>query len=119
MVTEPHWRFASPRMPAASAQVLTRVITALDREHVRHCLLRSVDDGPGLRDVDLLVHPHDLGRFETTVGELGFVPLPSWGTGGHRPHVAFEAASGEWLNLDVVTSLRFGGRPRPLKTAVL
>ncbi|HYM81863.1 MAG TPA: hypothetical protein VEY91_10720 [Candidatus Limnocylindria bacterium] len=101
---------------------LEDIFAALDRDGVRHCLLRVPDEDGGtarVREVDVLVDPGDLQRFEDLVFGFGFAPLASWGRGGHRFHVAYDPANGEWLKLDVVTHLRFGGRTRPLSTPAL
>jgi thymidylate kinase len=109
----------------ASSTLLAETFRALERAGVRHCLLRPVG-GPeetgapaALREVDLLVDARDLERLAGATGELGFLPLASWGHGGHRFFVACDEPGGAWLKLDVVTRLRYGGRTRALVTKVL
>jgi hypothetical protein len=67
---------------------------------VRWCLLRSARE-PG-EDVDLLVHPADLGALRALLREGGFTELRAWGRWPHR----FFVVGG--LKFDVVTELAFG-----------
>lgn len=99
---------------------LADVLSALDDAGVWHCVLRLPGADPGPRhEVDLLVESRDLALFRRVVMGLGFVPLAAWGHGGHRFYAAYREDSGSWLKLDVLTTLRYGGRSRPLGSKVL
>jgi hypothetical protein len=75
----------------------------LNASAVRWCLLRGdpeIDSAGG--DVDLLVHPGDLGALRGVLGGSGFSELRAW---GRWPHHFFVAGP---LKLDVVIELAFG-----------
>lgn len=86
---------------------LLDVFAAWEARTVRWCFLRppcrpAAPDG----DLDLLVHPDDLGPARRAAQDLDFVIPPRNGTGTHL--VAFDRLSGRWLWLHCVTSLDFG-----------
>lgn len=105
---------STPTEPAASPAssagppALRAVFAALDADQVRWCLLRGADELDADHDeVDLLVHPADLGAFADAVARAGdFAPRPAWGRGPHRFFV--NAAPGAPIKLDVVTGFAFG-----------
>ena len=100
--------------------LLTRTLSRLDAAGLRYCQLRdAAADAAGQREIDLLVDPRDLERFGRAVSAIGFAKRRVWGRGGHRFYLAFDRHAGAWLKLDVVTSLRFGGRRRPLASKAL
>jgi thymidylate kinase len=69
-------------------------------------------------ELDLLVEPEALGRFEAVVARQGFVQLPSWGHAPHRFFLAYDVRSDVWWKLDVVDRLAFGpGRVLPTRLA--
>lgn len=78
-------------------------LAELNATAVRWCVLRGDPglDPPG-EDVDLLVHPADLGALRDVLCGSGFSELRAWGRWPHRFFV-----SGP-LKLDVVTELAFG-----------
>ncbi len=111
-------RAIAPALP----ELLSETLAALEAARFRYCLLRGpVVDTVRVcrREVDILVDARDLERFGRIVSEIGFVPLPSWGYGGHHFYVAYEEERGEWVKLDVVTSLGFGGRSGALSSEAL
>lgn len=106
----------------ARSKLWANALEALEDVGLRYCLLRGPAAGaPRARhqEVDLLVDARDLERFGSTVSGFGFVPLAAWGYGGHHFYVNYEEHSGEWLKLDVVTSLGYGGRSGPLVSRAL
>lgn len=91
--------------------LLLKVFSNLNDLQVEYCLLRGEDElsqSLSFKEIDILVNPEHLKKFEKEVLELGFVSVPSW---GHEPHhffVAFEKETGGWLKLDVVDNLCYG-----------
>jgi hypothetical protein len=77
---------------------------------VRWCLLRGEHAAGRLGgDVDLLVHPRDLGKARRLLtGEAGFAELGAWGRRPHRFFVAYVEPEAAWAKLDVVTAVHFG-----------
>lgn len=65
--------------------------------------------GETLSDVDLLVHPDHVDEAARLLRAAGFVERPAWGRGSHRFFYRYDAATGAWLKLDVVTEIAFGG----------
>jgi len=107
---------------SAWPELLAETLEALESAGLRYCVLRGPATGTARarrREVDLLVDARDVERFGHLVSEIGFVPLAAWGYGGHHFYVAYEGATGEWLKLDVVTSLGYGGRSGPLFSRAL
>jgi thymidylate kinase len=112
-------RPSDPEPTVTGNASLDVALAALERRGIRSCVLRPPGEGRGpafLRELDLLVDAGQIESFDREVRPLGFVPLPSWGHGGHRFWVTFDEPTGEWLKLDVVTTLRYGGRTRPLSS---
>jgi thymidylate kinase len=96
-----------------AARLLTASLEAVEKAGLRCCILRGFGEGAAPsrhREVDILVDAEGRGRFGRVVSSLGFVPLGVWGHGDHRFYVAYVEDAGEWLKLDTVTCLRYGGR---------
>ena len=66
----------------------------------------ELDGRPG--DVDFLVSPADIARFDGIARRLGFARLPSAGYGSHAFLVAYDEPTDRWLKLDTVTELAYG-----------
>ena len=99
---------------------LTAVLEALDAAGLAHCRLRGPSvDGAGQRELDLLVDPRHTRRLARVVADRGFVRRMAWGRGGRLVFVTFDGTAGEWLKLDAVTTLRYGGKGRPLASRAL
>ncbi len=93
--------------------LLARVLERMRHAGVRYCVLRGTLTGPaphGHRELDVLVDPRQLATWSREVRALGFMAMPVLGSGGHRFFTRYDTDGGEWLKLDVVTELRFGGR---------
>jgi thymidylate kinase len=96
--------------------LLANAFDALDGADVTWRLLRGEGDlaldGPsaGARagDVDLLVAGQHIERAHAALTNLGFARLPTWGRGGHRFYLAYDAASDVWARLDLDTQLTYG-----------
>ena len=102
--------------------LLEETLRALENAGVSHCLLRGPRAGgvPGSpREADILADARDLERLERAVTEMGFLRIASWGCGSHHFYGKVDDASGGLLKLDVVTSLRYGGRAGVLSSRAL
>jgi hypothetical protein len=102
----------SAAAPADVHPAIAAPLAALDDAGVRWCLLRGTGDLTRLSgDVDLLVHPDDLGVARRVLtGDGDFVELRAWGRRPHRFFVAHVAREAAWVKLDIVTALHFGPR---------
>lgn len=104
--------------PALAAAVFKQ----LDGAGLRYCVLRDfavpahVDAPAEMVEIDLLVDPADRGPLEQLLTRHGFEHVRAWGHTPHRFHVAYDAALGSWIKLDVVDRLRFGSPVRALAT---
>ena len=95
---------------------------ALDEGGVRWCLLRGADElARPVGDIDLLVDEQSLDHAARILYGLGFGSPNLPGRGSHRFFLSYDAATGHWIKLDVVTSLDFGrfGEVRTDAAAVL
>ena len=82
---------------------------ALDEAGIGWALLRGEAElGGRSGDVDCLVGPADVARFDEVARRLGFARLPSAGYGSHAFLVAYDQPTDLWLKLDTVTELAFG-----------
>ena len=96
-------------------QLLAKLFATLDDRGVEYLLLRGygeLESAQPIQEIDLLVHPRCLARFESVASRLDFRPWPAW---GHEPHLfflAFDPTDGCWIKLDVVTGLVYG---RPVR----
>lgn len=82
---------------------------ALDEAGVRWCLLRGADElAAPVGDIDILVEAIHLRRTARALHRLGFRRPGLPGRGSHRFFVRYDAATGHWVKLDVVTRLDFG-----------
>jgi hypothetical protein len=89
--------------------LIAAVFAALEGGGVRWALLRGEARlAAPPHDVDLLVHPGDVGLLGRAVRPLGFVPVPTWDKGSHRFFVARAPSLARWVILDVVTELSYG-----------
>ncbi len=94
------------------------IFKSLDSAGVEYCLLRGFDElfcNEGYLEIDLLVNKSQLPLFSSTVAEIGFVELPSWGHAPHKFFVVFDKNRGDWIKLDIVTELRYGKPIRRLR----
>ena len=98
----------------AGSTLLTRTFAALERAGVACCVLRDADRLDEFAaeggELDLLVESRQAGLLRRTLGELGFVALPSWGHAPHRFFLAYDPEGHVWLKLDVVTRIVYGGQ---------
>lgn len=95
--------------------LLIHIFEQLDQEQIAYCLLRGYEELETIDDrgdVDLLVSPSDLERFQALMARLHFVRLPSWGHAPHQFYVAYDEATDRWLKLDIVTTIMYG-KPIP------
>lgn len=102
-------------------RLLSRVFEDLTRAGIEYCLLRDADqldqfDRGG--EVDLLVRPDHLNRFQGLVARLGFVTLPNLGHAPHSFFLAYDQDSDTWLKLDVVTEIAYGRPVHALRTSL-
>jgi thymidylate kinase len=88
-----------------TADLEARVLDAWDRLRVRWALLRA-PAGDSAGDVDLLLHPDDLGRAREAAQREGLALLPGVHRGTHL--VAYDEAAGRWVWLHCVTELSYG-----------
>jgi thymidylate kinase len=88
------------------ADLETRTLEAWDRLRVRWALLRESAPGGAVAEVDILLHPDDLGRAREAAQREGLVLLPGLHRGTHL--VAYEEAEGRWVWLHCVTELSYG-----------
>jgi thymidylate kinase len=99
----------------AIEQMLLDVFNVLNEAKIPYCLLRGYDElveKTSKKEIDLLVDPQHLERFEGQVAELGFVSLPSWGYAPHYFFIGYDKINDTWLKLDVVTDTVYG---RPVR----
>ena len=90
-------------------QSLDPVLDLLEREDVDASLLRDPGEASGLvNEVDLLVAPGGLERFEDALAARGFVRRAAWGRRPHRFAIAYAPGPDTWLKLDLVTALVYG-----------
>jgi thymidylate kinase len=89
-----------------TADLQTQVFDAWNRLRVRWALLREPAPGDARADIDLLLHPDDLGRAREAARSEGLVPLPGVHRGTHL--LAYDEAAGRWVWLHCVTELSYG-----------
>lgn len=89
--------------------VLEAAFTELDQTRVRWCLLRRPESllAPS-GDVDLLVERWDAHRLRPALERAGFLAVPAPHGARELLFVSYDASSGSWLLLEVVTELSFG-----------
>jgi hypothetical protein len=78
---------------------------ALDDAAVRWLRLRN---RAGAMEDDLLILPADLAVARSVLARVGFREVRHPGRGSHRAFFGYDAATGGWPKLDVVTGLDFG-----------
>jgi thymidylate kinase len=88
------------------ADLQTRTLEAWNRLRVRWALLREPAAGDTAADVDILLHPDDLGRAREAAQREGLVLLPGVHRGTHL--VAYDELEGRWVWLHCVTELSYG-----------
>ena len=94
---------------------LAETFRAINSASVPYLVLRPGEDphsGKNLREVDLLVPSKQLKQLADLLKRQGFVALPSWGRAPHRFFIAYDRASGVWIEFDIVTEVWYG-RPLP------
>ncbi len=108
-------------VPEMDAECLTPTLhpllemasAALEHGGVRWCLLRwPANPVAPAGDVDLLVHPRDIGRLPSLLAPLGLVRFPGVGSGWEQVFLAYHAATDCWIRLHFVAALAFGSRHR-------
>lgn len=118
MVCAPHLNNVHPfQAPARTAALLRALFRALERQHIRWCVLHSWEGLPDEleSDLDMAIHPEDSGRFPRVVAELraqGYIPAQCLEYDvGARYFVFFWLEDGEirWAALDFITQHREGG----------
>lgn len=109
---------ASPLIaPAAGPALLRALFEALEKQHIRWCVLHSWEGLPDEleSDLDMAIHPEDSGKFPRVLTELrrqGYVPAQCLEYDvGARYFVFFWLQDGEirWAALDFITQHREGG----------
>lgn len=86
---------------------LAPVFETLDTNRIEWSLLR--EHRPAIADdVDMLVHPDDMRSLRSLLQRLGYVELVSRGRGSHRFFATVDRATGQFIELDVVSELSFG-----------
>jgi thymidylate kinase len=96
-----------------------RVLEALERAGIEHCILRDGERLASLQgggELDILVAPESIRRTAEALGQLGFVRIAAWGHSPHRFFVVYDAGGDLWLKVDVVDQLRYGRPTRFLDT---
>ncbi len=97
-----------------SAEVaLDQALARLDARELAVAVLRDPSrDGRGVLEADLLVDPSQRREVEAALVADGFRRRPGWGRDPHRFFLRPVVVGGtaDWLKLDVVTDLCFGGR---------
>lgn len=89
---------------------LAEFLEALDGQEVRWAVRPASAGIEAIREVDVLVHPDDIERFEDLARRHHMVRLPAWGHGSHRFYFADPTdAASTWTKLDAVTELAYGG----------
>ena len=79
--------------------------TSLDAAHIRWVRLRPRGDG---REDDLLVEDGAWPAIGRALASAGYVAVRRLGRGSHRAFHAFDAATGAWPKLDLVTRIDLG-----------
>jgi thymidylate kinase len=90
----------------AVTDLQTRTLERWDRLRVRWALLREPAPEDQVADVDLLLHPDDLGRAREAALSEGLALLPGVHRGTHL--VGYDEAAGRWVWLHCVTELSYG-----------
>ncbi len=90
---------------SASADAYARAFRQLELADVRWLRLRDRRDG---EEDDLLVAPDDVPAARRSLALAGFHERPQPGHGTHRAFFGYDAATGTWAKLDVVTSIDLG-----------
>lgn len=91
--------------------------SALDASGTRWLLLRGDADGRD-GDIDLLIHPADIGPAGAALARAGWSALRAIGHHGHRFYRTYDTTADRWLTIDAVTELAFGrGASRALDGA--
>lgn len=95
--------------PAGVHPLVAAAFAELDAADVRWALLRGSDElADPVGDVDVLVHPDDLGRVDAALARAGLRRMGVVGHGSHRFYLRWDAATRRWLVLDVVSRVDFG-----------
>ncbi len=89
-------------------------MAALDAAHVRWVRLRPRGDGS---EDDLLVEAGAWPRIDVALATAGYVGVPRPGRGSHRAYHAYDATTGDWHKLDLVTAIDLG-RHQEVPTAL-
>jgi thymidylate kinase len=89
--------------------VVLRALASLGGSGVTFALLRSTQSaGSTGGDVDVLIRAADIAKAERCLAGIGWLHAHSAGHGSHRFHMAYDATTGTWHQLDLVTHLDFG-----------
>ncbi|TYP87209.1 hypothetical protein [Blastococcus xanthinilyticus] len=89
--------------------VVDGAFRALDRAGLTWVLLRGADElAHPAGDVDVLVQRDGLDRLDAALTGAGLRRMGVRGHGRHRFYFRWDAASGLWITLDVVTDVDFG-----------
>ena len=98
-----------PTSPAARLdEVVLEALSGLTEAGVTFALLRGGDGPASGGDIDVLVLEADLPATERHLRAAGWLQTHPAGHGSHRFHIRYDADSGTWHKLDLVTRLDFG-----------
>jgi thymidylate kinase len=102
---------------------LRAAFAALDRQAIAWVLLLGLGElHKPSGDVDLLVDAAARQQIDAVLRAVGFARPAVRGHGSQRFYVAYDARNDDWIKLDVVTDVAFGGRQQfqtPLAPALL
>lgn len=89
---------------------LAGFLEALDGRAVRWALVRPASEAiEDTSEVDVLVHPDDIERFEDVAHRHRMVRVPRWGHSSHRVYLTDPTdAAATWTKLDAATELAYG-----------
>jgi thymidylate kinase len=98
----------------AGARLQRAAIAALDGAGIRWAVLRDDPMAAEAGDIDVLVHPADVGRLDVVLADVGFGRLVTWRHGDHRFFIAYDEVTDRWVKLDTVSRFAYrAGRELP------
>jgi thymidylate kinase len=103
-----------PIVPEDGARLQRAAIAALDHAGIRWAVLRDDPMAADAGDIDVLVHPSDVGRLDEVLADVGFGRLVTWRHGDHRFFIAYDEVTDRWVKLDTVSRFAYrAGRELP------
>lgn len=90
------------RLPA-----IARAMELLADTKLAWAVLRGGVDGPGVREIDVLVEPRQAAQLDQLLASVGYARIRVWGHEPHRFFVAYDAGADAWVKLDVITEMTF------------